>query len=40
MAAVDKSKQLLQEFQSRPWFTSAAFKQHSMITKTTRQIHD
>ena len=29
---------LLEEFQTDSWFKVAAFKQHCMVTKTSRQI--
>lgn len=34
-----KFKKILQNFTSNKWFESAAFKQHSMITKTTKEVH-
>jgi hypothetical protein len=37
--AVKVFKKILQNFKGMKWFESAAFKQHSMITKTTKEVH-
>ena len=31
---------MFQEFQNKPWFTNAAFKQHCMIMRTSQEITD
>lgn len=33
-------KSLLNNFIQSKWFDNAAFKQHSMIVKTTKEIHE
>ena len=38
--AVRVIKHILGKFQTKAWFKNAAFKQHSMISKTTHEIHE
>jgi rRNA-processing protein FCF1 len=38
--AVRIFKKILSNFKVSTWFESAAFKQHSMITKTTKEVHE
>lgn len=37
--AIAKFRTVMSQFIERPWFQTAAFKQHSMITKSSQQLH-
>lgn len=38
LRAFENFKTILQKFKIMGWFENAAFKQHSMITKTTKEV--
>jgi hypothetical protein len=38
--SINNFKKILHNFKGMKWFETAAFKQHSMITKSTKEVHE